>query len=81
MCNGIVYTPTSVISHGAVLVRYGKLGKVVSIRGMIRGDAETLDPEGSLICVAVDLPALVTISPLGIFGHDQLPWTCVASAT
>ena len=73
MCNGIVYTPTLLISHGAVLVRYGKLGKFVSVRGMIRGDAETFGLEGSLICVAVDLPTLVTIPPWKICGHDQLP--------
>jgi hypothetical protein len=56
-----------------MLVRYGKLGKFVSTRGMIRGDAKTFDPEGSLICVAVDLPTLGTIAVWKISGHDQLP--------
>lgn len=50
ICNGTVYTPTSVISDGAVLVRNGKIEKVGSRRELTRGQSETLDAEGNLIC-------------------------------
>jgi len=50
VCNGIVYTPSTVIQDGAVLMRDGRIDKVGSRREVARGDLETLDAEGNLIC-------------------------------
>lgn len=46
----MVYTPTSVIQDGAVLVRDGRIEKVGPRREIARGDLETMDGEGNLIC-------------------------------
>jgi N-acetylglucosamine-6-phosphate deacetylase len=45
-----VYTPTSVIQDGAVLVRDGRIEKVGARREVARRGLETLDAEGNLIC-------------------------------
>ncbi len=50
VCNGVVYTPSSVIEDGAIFVKEGKIEKVGSRTEISDEDLETIDAQGQLIC-------------------------------